>query len=102
MGQMRNFAEIIYQFSVGGTEYQSDQVNYAGDMYRVDHYLNEYQVGEQVIVYYDVKNPGISVLEPKNIRIQAIGWLLVTAVCLFLYLIYLIVELVIKGKQNEH
>ena len=60
MGRTEDFAEIIYEFSVGEKDYQADQINYASDMYRVEHYLDKYPVGERVVVYYDLDNPNIA------------------------------------------
>jgi hypothetical protein len=85
MGQTREFAEIIYRYSVDGKAYESNQINYAGDMYRVDYYLDKYPVGKNVSVFYSETFPSISALEPDNLRVSSIGWLLITTMLLILY-----------------
>ena len=84
-GQTREFAEIIYRYSVQGKTYESSQVNFAGDMYRVDYYLDKYPKGYSVPVFYSETFPSISALEPDNMRIRSIGWLLFTTMLLILY-----------------
>ena len=84
-GQIVEYAEIIYRYSVEGKAYESNQVNYAGDMYRVDYYLDKYPKGVSVSVFYSETFPSISALEPNNIKIRSIRWILITTVLLILY-----------------
>jgi len=84
-GQTREFAEVVYRYSVEDKIYESNQVNYAGEMYRVDYYLDKYPKGNSVAVFYSETFPSISALEPDNIRISSIGWLLFTTMILILY-----------------
>ena len=84
-GQTREFAEIIYRYSVDGKTYESNQINYAGDLYRVDYYLNKYPMGKNVSVFYSKTFPSISALEPDNLKVSSIGWLLFTTILLILY-----------------
>ena len=83
--QTREFAEVIYRYSVKDRIYESNQVNFAGDGYRVDYYLKKYPQGNNVTVFYSETFPSISTLEPEKISIGSIRGLLITAVLLILY-----------------
>jgi Protein of unknown function (DUF3592) len=63
---------IKYQFAYNGRVYRSDEVtfndNYSQSPDFAQAYIERYQQGKDVTVYFDPKDPSFSVLEPENIN----------------------------------
>ncbi len=64
----RGIPEIRYSFLVDGKEYEGNNVSFDPEIRRnaaLRRRISEhYEVGEEVAVYYDPKDPGVSVLKP--------------------------------------
>ena len=63
--ELRNFAEITYEYAVQGKRYRAARVSIGEDLgnYRVEETLAKYPVGARVTVFYNPTNPGEAVLE---------------------------------------
>lgn len=96
------YYNIVYQFSVDGEIYSSNQVTFgptgstSGDI--AVQYTNKYPIGAKVIVYYDPSDPTFSVLEPK---VRSYDFLGLIGLLLFFPLVAV---LLIKSNstQNRH
>jgi hypothetical protein len=90
---------IKYQFAYNGRVYRSDEVtfndNYSQSPDFAQTYIERYQQGEDVTVYFDPKDPSFSVLEPENINDFNEAWIF-----LFLSLIGLVIYVCILLKQE--
>jgi hypothetical protein len=64
------FPKIIYSFINDNVKYNSDKIAFAETRFKeyedAREYLNRYQIGSKVVVYYDFDNPEISVLDPNR------------------------------------
>jgi hypothetical protein len=60
---------ITYEYEVDGHYYTSNRVHYGfqamDEQSYAESYVEKYPVDKQVLVYYDPRNPGKSVLEPS-------------------------------------
>jgi uncharacterized protein DUF3592 len=69
---------IKYQFAYNGRVYRSDEVtfndNYSQSPDFAQGYIERYQQGEDVTVYFDPEAPSFSVLEPENINHFYAAW----------------------------
>jgi hypothetical protein len=63
--ELRNFAEINYEFVVQGKRHRASRVSVGEDLgnYRVEETLARYPAGARVMVFYNPTNPGEAVLE---------------------------------------
>lgn len=63
--QMRNFAEIAYEYRVGGRSYRGTRVSIGEDLgdHDVEGRLARYPVGREVTVHYDPARPQDALLE---------------------------------------
>lgn len=63
--QIRNFAEITYEYHVGGRSYRGSRVSIGEDLgnHDVEGRLARYPVGREVSVFYDPSRPQDAVLE---------------------------------------
>lgn len=63
--ELRNFAEIIYEYDVQGRKYRATRVSVSEDPgnYRVEETLAKYPEGAAVTVFYNPLKPGEAVLE---------------------------------------
>lgn len=63
--EVRNFADIRYEYSVNGQRFKGQRVSIGEDPgnFRVAETLARYPVGKQVVVHYDPENPAEAVLE---------------------------------------
>jgi Protein of unknown function (DUF3592) len=63
---------IKYQFAYNGRVYRSDEVTFNSDYSLsaefAEGFIERYQQGKDVTVYFDPKDPSFSVLEPENIN----------------------------------
>lgn len=55
---------VLYKYTVDGAEYTSERVNYSVSGSDAERIVNQYEVGNNVLVYYDKKRPEYSILEP--------------------------------------
>jgi hypothetical protein len=59
---------VLYSYSVDGKEYEGDNISFDAEIRRNPALMGKaaemYEIGEEVLVYYDPKNPHISVLRP--------------------------------------
>lgn len=74
--EMRNFAEVRFEFESEGKKYRGERVSLGEDPgnYEVDERLARYPVGKEVTVYYDPARPASAVLErdaPRGLFIGA-------------------------------
>lgn len=63
--EVRNFAEVVYEYRVGGRTYRGNRIGVGedlGDLF-VEQTLARYPAGKPVRVYYDPAEPGRAVLE---------------------------------------
>ena len=72
--------DMKYDYEVDSIPYTSSLVNYAADYHEIDHYLAKYPVGKKVMVYYEIDDPSLAVLEPDNkdwsIVLLPFGWII--------------------------
>src|SRR5262245_38799860 len=61
---------IVYEFTVNGKNYRSDEVtfndNYSLEQEFAQKYISKYYLGKTVVVHYDPHDPSFSVLEPEE------------------------------------
>lgn len=78
--ELRNFADIRYEFEVDGKKYPGTRVSIAEDLGNGDvaGTLKRYPANKEIIVYYNPADPRETVIErdmPAN-SFQAMGWLI--------------------------
>ncbi|MGE0339870.1 MAG: DUF3592 domain-containing protein [Xanthobacteraceae bacterium] len=63
--ELRNFAEVTYEYVVQGRRYRASRVSVGEDLgnYRVEETLAKYPAGVPVMVFYNPANPGEALLE---------------------------------------
>jgi hypothetical protein len=63
--ELRNFAEVVYEYVVQGQSYRADRVSIGEDLgnYRVEETLAKYPAGAHVMVHYNPTKPSEAVLE---------------------------------------
>jgi hypothetical protein len=63
--EKRNFANIVYEYSVSGQKLRNNRVSIGEDLgnFQVAETIAKYPVGTAVIVYYNSRHPGEAVLE---------------------------------------
>jgi hypothetical protein len=55
---------VRYQYSINGEPYSSSRVNSIDTLYYPSNLAVQYTVGQEVVVYYNPRNPARAVLEP--------------------------------------
>jgi hypothetical protein len=70
--EQRNFANIVYEYTVAGARLRNNRVGIGGDRgnFQVAETIARYPVGKEIIVYYNPRHPPDAVLErdmPKGI-----------------------------------
>ncbi|MFT4121584.1 DUF3592 domain-containing protein [Bradyrhizobium sp.] len=84
--ESRNFANVTYEYSVGGRKLRSDRISIGEDIgnFEVAEKLAKYPAGAVVTVYYDPRHPDRAVLErdlPKGLwGCLGIGTVIVLAI----------------------
>lgn len=63
--ELRNFAEVTYEYAVQGRRHRASRVSIGEDLgnYRVEETLAKYPEAARVMVFYNPTNPGEAVLE---------------------------------------
>lgn len=63
--ELRNFAEVSYEYVVQGRKYRASRVSVGEDLgnFRVEETIAKYPAGAGVMVFYNPTNPGEAVLE---------------------------------------
>jgi hypothetical protein len=63
--ELRNFAKIVYEYTVAGRKYRCDRVNIGENMgnFEVAETIAKYPVGKAVTVYYNPRNRSQAVLD---------------------------------------
>ena len=94
--------DIWYEYSIDGTLYKSDQVNYgytgSSDKSFATSYVNKYSVGKSVIVYYDPIAHEKSVLEPDVFNYD---WIFVTILAAPLGIFFIANGLAQRMRQTK-
>lgn len=85
--EVRNFADIRYEYAVNGKRFKGQRVSIGEDLgnFRVAETLARYPVGKAVVVHYNPENPAEAVLEneaPEGIWGTMAGFIAVMAVLL--------------------
>ncbi len=85
--EVRNFADIRYEYAVNGKRFKGQRVSIGEDLgnFRVAETLARYPVGKTVVVHYNPENPAEAVLEneaPEGVWGTMAGFIGVMAVLL--------------------
>lgn len=78
--QHRHQARIIYEYSVNGVLYSSENITYSTDVSTEtcrdaeEEVMAQYPLGKSVLVYYNPENPENSVLQPGGTSFISIGF----------------------------
>jgi hypothetical protein len=93
--------DIKYQYQVNGKVYESSRIGFgfkgSGKKETVEAIVERYPIGQEVIVYFDKRNPNFSVLEPdRNSRFDFI-------LVLFMYLtcVVIVIFISVKSRYNK-
>jgi len=86
--EVRNFAHVIYEYTVSGQKFRNDRVSIGEDLgnFEVEETIARYPVGKIVTVYYNPRKPKDAVLErdaPKGL-FGCVIWMVVIGVALIL------------------
>lgn len=73
---------VMYQYQVDGVSYQGDRVSFgmamgSGSPRMAQKWIEKYQAGDQVDVYYNPAKPEESVLEPRTSGSNRVLWFVV-------------------------
>ncbi|HKX30630.1 MAG TPA: DUF3592 domain-containing protein [Blastocatellia bacterium] len=99
---------IEYEFTVDGKSYRSDKVTFSGDVTGYQEialsYTHRYPVGKTVTVYYNHRDPSLSVLEPKRrgiLPMMFLGFVIISVLIFVLSTGYWLISKVFFPKKSS-